>query len=161
MPVLRLSILIGFFALTPWNASAWILPRIASVIPRGGGSSGGARGDMSRGNDNSQSLLVASSSSANNDAAQVAVQPTLVVGATGRVGRLVVQQLLGQNRPVRALVRDAAKAQQIFGTTTSLEYPPLEIVVADLGEIEEYEDVLDKAVQGCGSIVSVYAFRNS
>lgn len=81
--------------------------------------------------------------------------PVLVVGATGRVGRRVVQQLLAQNRPVRALVRNPAKAQKYFGTSTSLVYPPLEIIVADVSRYEDYEEVLDRAVQGCQSIISV------
>jgi hypothetical protein len=81
--------------------------------------------------------------------------PVLVVGATGRVGRRVVQQLLAQNRPVRALVRNPTKAQKYFGTSTSLVYPQLEIIVADLSRYEDYEDKLDQAVQGCQSIISV------
>ena len=83
------------------------------------------------------------------------LKPILVVGATGKVGRLVVQQLLGKNQPVRALVRNPAKAQELFGTSTTLPYPPLEIVVADLGRYDECEDVLERAVQGCSSIISV------
>jgi hypothetical protein len=81
--------------------------------------------------------------------------PVLVVGATGRVGRRVVQQLLAQNRPVRALVRNPAKAQKYFGTSASLVYPQLEIIVADVSRYEDYEEVLDRAVQGCQSIISV------
>jgi hypothetical protein len=81
--------------------------------------------------------------------------PVLVVGATGRVGRRVVQQLLAQNRPVRALVRNPTKAQKYFGTSTSLVYPQLEIIVADLSRYEDYEEKLDRAVQGCQSIISV------
>jgi hypothetical protein len=81
--------------------------------------------------------------------------PVLVVGATGRVGRRVVQQLLAQNRPVRALVRNPDKAQKIFGTSDSLVYPPLEIIVADVSRYEDYEEVLDRAVQGCQYIISV------
>ena len=81
--------------------------------------------------------------------------PVLVVGATGRVGRRVVQQLLSQGRPVRALVRNPTKAQQLFGTSTSLAYPKLDVIVADLGRYEDYDQVLDEAVRGCGSIISV------
>lgn len=84
-----------------------------------------------------------------------ALQPTLVVGATGRVGRRVVQKLLVEDKPVRALCRDPAKAAAIFGTATSLEYPNLEVIQADLGRYDEYEEVLDKAVNGCDCIISV------
>ena len=38
------------------------------------------------------------------------VHPVLVTGATGRVGRLVVAQLLGAGVPVRALTRRPAAA---------------------------------------------------
>jgi NAD(P)H dehydrogenase (quinone) len=40
---------------------------------------------------------------------------TAVIGATGRVGRLVVRQLLAQERQVVAVVRDTAKARELFG----------------------------------------------
>jgi hypothetical protein len=77
-------------------------------------------------------------------------KPTLVVGATGRVGRKVVEQLLEQNKPVRALVRNQNKARELFGETTDVE-----LVVADLGMYQDYTSVLDKAVEGCESIISV------
>lgn len=77
-------------------------------------------------------------------------KPTLVVGATGKVGRKIVEQLLEQNKPVRALVRNENKARELFGETTGVE-----IVVADLGKYQDYTSVLDKAVEGCESIISV------
>jgi uncharacterized protein YbjT (DUF2867 family) len=40
--------------------------------------------------------------------------PVLVVGATGRTGRVVVQRLVERGVPVRALVRDAAKGQEVL-----------------------------------------------
>ena len=82
-------------------------------------------------------------------------KPVLVVGATGRVGRLVVQELMGKDIPVRALVRDREKARSVFGTSTSLEYPKLDVIEADLSLYDENEEVLDKAVDGCDSIISV------
>jgi NAD(P)-dependent dehydrogenase (short-subunit alcohol dehydrogenase family) len=102
-----------------------------------------------------QALSTSSSSSTPASSASNDVKPILVVGATGKVGRKVVQKLLGMNRPVRALVRNPQKAAEIFGTRSSLEYPPLEVVVADLGRYEDYEDVLDCAVEGCSAVVSV------
>jgi NAD(P)H dehydrogenase (quinone) len=39
-----------------------------------------------------------------------------VIGATGRVGSLVVQQLLAEHKAVRALVRDPDKARRLFST---------------------------------------------
>ncbi|GKY98534.1 hypothetical protein MPSEU_000810500 [Mayamaea pseudoterrestris] len=82
-------------------------------------------------------------------------KPYLVTGATGRVGRLVVQKLLSEGRPVRALVRSRSKAQSIFGTSDELAYPSLKIIKADLGRYDEYQSVLDEAVEGCEAIISV------
>ena len=45
---------------------------------------------------------------------------TLVVGATGGVGKRVVKKLLEQNYQVRALVRDIAKARKILGNQVEL-----------------------------------------
>jgi hypothetical protein len=66
-----------------------------------------------------------------------------------------VQKLLAKNRPVRALVRNKSKAQQVLGTSSELEYPPLQVIEADMGRSEDYEQVLDQAVEGCDSIISV------
>jgi nucleoside-diphosphate-sugar epimerase len=82
------------------------------------------------------------------------VKPTLVVGATGQVGRQVVAQLLKQNRPVRALVRNPEKAKQVFGDDFGNNVN-LQIVVADLGKYQEHSDVLEQAVKGCSCIISV------
>ena len=83
-------------------------------------------------------------------------KPILVVGATGRVGRLVVNQLLEQDRPVRALVRNTSKAQELFSTASN-QTLPLEIVTADLGHYDDpaCAQMLEKAVQGCDCIISV------
>lgn len=44
----------------------------------------------------------------------------LVGGATGGVGRHLVQQLTASGHPVRALVRDAQKAQAVLGSAVAL-----------------------------------------
>ena len=89
----------------------------------------------------------------------MAEKPTLVVGATGQVGRRVVEQLLNANKPVRALVRNHSKARELFGKymMEDDEKTKLKIFVCDLGEAAKQEDykVLNQAVEGCGSIVSV------
>lgn len=83
-------------------------------------------------------------------------KPTLVVGATGQVGRRVVEQLVRQNKPVRALVRNPEKVKQIFGDDLQLlGNPNLQIIVADLSEYQVHTDALEKAVQGCDCIISV------
>ncbi len=53
----------------------------------------------------------------------------LVTGATGKVGQEVVRQLVADNVPVRALVRDPARASHI-------RLPGVEVVVGDLGRPE-------------------------
>jgi len=45
---------------------------------------------------------------------------TAVIGATGRVGTLVVRELLAHRRPVVAIVRNAAKARELFGAPDGL-----------------------------------------
>jgi uncharacterized protein YbjT (DUF2867 family) len=61
----------------------------------------------------------------------------LVVGATGKVGREVVRQLAASNAPVRALVRDPARASHV-------RLPGIEIAAGDLGRPE----TLDAALAG-------------
>ncbi len=63
----------------------------------------------------------------------------LVTGATGRVGRLVVDQLLARGATVRALVRDPQKANFAAG---------VEVVQGDLLDI----DSLRKAFQGVSAL---------
>jgi uncharacterized protein YbjT (DUF2867 family) len=48
-----------------------------------------------------------------------------VIGATGRVGSLVVQRLINAGTAVRVLVRDAGKAQRLFGDIPQLETVPV------------------------------------
>jgi uncharacterized protein YbjT (DUF2867 family) len=62
----------------------------------------------------------------------------LVVGATGETGRRIVQQLQAQHIPVRALVRDRAKAQSLLPNAT-------EIAVGDVLQPE----TLEKALTDC------------
>src|SRR4051812_2834386 len=65
----------------------------------------------------------------------------LVVGATGSIGRLVVEEALAQGHAVRALVRDATKARRM----------PIaaEVVVGDVTRPES----LGAAVDGVDAIV--------
>jgi uncharacterized protein YbjT (DUF2867 family) len=59
----------------------------------------------------------------------------LVVGATGETGRRIVQQLTAHNIPVRALVRDRTRAQEILPAST-------EIVVGDVLEPKTLETAI-------------------
>ena len=65
----------------------------------------------------------------------------LVTGATGKTGRALVRQIVDMGMPVRALVRDRAKAAEI-------EAKGVEIAVADLSRAETLKSALvgiDKA----------------
>ena len=60
---------------------------------------------------------------------------TAVIGATGRVGSEVVRGLLASRLTVTALVRDTAKARQMFGPAENLDIR--EINLEDPAEIRE------------------------
>ncbi len=55
----------------------------------------------------------------------------LVLGATGRVGRLVLAELLASGQAVRAMVRDPARAATALGKTPD---PKLAFVAGDFGD---------------------------
>ena len=65
----------------------------------------------------------------------------LVVGATGSIGRLVVEVALGQGHAVRALVRCAGKARELP--------PEAQVVVGDVTR----SDTLSGAVDGVDAVV--------
>jgi dihydroflavonol-4-reductase len=65
--------------------------------------------------------------------------PALVTGATGFVGRHLVDALRKAGRPVRALVRDPEKFRAVFPDSTGIE-----IHRGDIGDAK----ALDEAVQG-------------
>jgi uncharacterized protein YbjT (DUF2867 family) len=65
----------------------------------------------------------------------------LVVGATGSIGRLVVEEAVRKSHAVRALVRDSRKARQLL--------PEVEVVAGDLTR----PDTLPAAVDGVDAIV--------
>ncbi|MGP3776476.1 NmrA family NAD(P)-binding protein [Streptomyces sp. SDT5-1] len=67
------------------------------------------------------------------------VRPVLVTGATGRIGRAVVDELLAAGIPVRALTRDPAKAELPDG---------VEVVAGDFTDPAS----LDPALRGARSV---------
>jgi uncharacterized protein YbjT (DUF2867 family) len=67
----------------------------------------------------------------------------LVAGATGKTGYRIVQELLAQGIPTKALVRDAAKAKALLP-------PEAEIVVGDVLQ----PATLDAALAGCTVLLS-------
>jgi uncharacterized protein YbjT (DUF2867 family) len=68
--------------------------------------------------------------------------PVLVVGATGRTGRLIVGRLLERRVAVRALVRDAAKGDEVLPS----EVPQF---VADVRRVE----TLMEPMAGVGAVI--------
>lgn len=72
------------------------------------------------------------------------VPPVLVTGATGRVGRLVVDQLVGAGVPVRALTHRPEAAARLPEN--------VEVVTGDLTEPES----LDAGLRGAGAVFLVW-----
>jgi len=72
------------------------------------------------------------------------VLPVLVTGATGRVGRLVVDELIAAGVPVRALTRRSDGAARLP--------PKADVVVGDLTVPES----LDAALRGVGAVFLVW-----
>jgi uncharacterized protein YbjT (DUF2867 family) len=68
--------------------------------------------------------------------------PVLVVGATGRTGRLVVGRLIELGVPVRALVRDAAKGREVLPS----EVPQF------VGDVRRSE-TLTEPIAGVGAVI--------
>ena len=72
------------------------------------------------------------------------VQKVAVAGATGRTGKLVVEELLNRNVQVVGLVRSMETATEQLANVTSNSL--LEIQQCDLTD----SDALSKALAGCG-----------
>eukprot|EP01060_Flectonema_neradi_P013225 TRINITY_DN19_c0_g1_i6.p2 TRINITY_DN19_c0_g1~~TRINITY_DN19_c0_g1_i6.p2 ORF type:complete len:241 (+),score=51.89 TRINITY_DN19_c0_g1_i6:74-796(+) len=71
---------------------------------------------------------------------------TLVLGGNGRTGKLVVQELLKANHPVRLLVRDLKKVPDEL-----LNNPAVECVVASITSLSD--DQLEEYIKGCSTVV--------
>ena len=72
------------------------------------------------------------------------LSPVLVTGATGRVGRLVIDQLVGAGVPVRALTHRPEAAARLPEN--------VEVVTGDLTEPES----LDAGLRGIGAVFLVW-----
>lgn len=101
------------------------------------------------------------SSSGDNDDESDKKGPVLVVGATGKVGRLVVKQLLEKGIYTRALVRNEEKARELFlasDDSSSSSSSKLEIITHDIATTNDDEDnntKLEESIKGCKSVISV------
>ncbi|NJN71387.1 MAG: SDR family oxidoreductase [Limnothrix sp. RL_2_0] len=74
----------------------------------------------------------------------------LVAGATGATGSRIVKTLVEKNIPVRAMVRDLAKAKEMLPGAA-------ELVVADL----QQKETLEAAIADCDYVISAAAARPS
>jgi uncharacterized protein YbjT (DUF2867 family) len=68
--------------------------------------------------------------------------PIMVAGATGRTGKFIVESLRAKGIPVRALARNAEKAQEIAGEG-------VEIIEGDLRD----PDAIERAVTGARAVI--------
>jgi uncharacterized protein YbjT (DUF2867 family) len=75
---------------------------------------------------------------------QTRVPPVLVTGATGRVGRVVIDQLLDAGVPVRALTRQSVESAALPGG--------VDVVTGDLAVPES----LDAGLRGAGAVFLVW-----
>lgn len=73
----------------------------------------------------------------------------LILGATGKVGRLIVEQALVQGHSVVAFVRDPAKL--------AITNPNLSLAVGDARDAE----VVASAMQGCDAIISALGHNSA
>ena len=72
---------------------------------------------------------------------------TLVVGATGKTGRSLVEQLLGKNHKVRVVVRSPRKLP-----AEVLKNPNMTVIEAGILDLTDEE--MAKQVKNCGAVVS-------
>ena len=82
-------------------------------------------------------------------------KPVLVLGATGKVGQLVVRGLVRRDVPVRALVRNRTKAKLVLADATGVggyvELPGVSVVAGDVTD----DASLERALEGVESVVAV------
>ncbi len=75
----------------------------------------------------------------------------LIAGATGATGRRVVEELVRAGVPVRALVRDEARARELLPAGV------VELAVVDVGD----RPALERAMQGCDRVICATGARPS
>lgn len=92
------------------------------------------------------SSFVFSASGSGGIASPLKARPVLVLGATGKVGRLVVQELVDQKVPVRALVRNASKASEVL-----VQSPLVSIFEGDIND----DKSVYQPLMGCDSVIAV------
>mmetsp|Transcript_18309 Transcript_18309/g.42164 ORF Transcript_18309/g.42164 Transcript_18309/m.42164 type:complete len:391 (-) Transcript_18309:120-1292(-) len=98
-----------------------------------------------------KSIVTRSSDDDNNDAESLTptrdvVQTVAVTGATGKTGKLVVDELLNRNVKVVGLIRNETKAAELFGDYSS---DMLELNECNLAD----PDDISKQLAGCDAVV--------
>ena len=78
---------------------------------------------------------------------------TLVVGATGATGRLLVEQLLNRGQNVRAIVRDASRLSDFLKN-----HPKLSVVEASILELDDAK--IAQHLDGCNAVASCLGHRS-
>jgi uncharacterized protein YbjT (DUF2867 family) len=89
-------------------------------------------------------------------AAQDSHKVIMVTGATGGVGKRVVERLLEQGRVVRALVRDVDKAKTLLASLPVAPSGALQLVAAD---ISQRRTLTPDMFAGVGSVISCTAVK--
>lgn len=99
-------------------------------------------------------LMTSNGSQGNNSSSNDVV---LVAGATGGVGKRVVQTLLKQGKAVRALVRDEGKARKLLGSLAMAQGGSLEVAVGDITKPNSLKAEMFQGVQAviCCTAVKV------
>lgn len=86
------------------------------------------------------------------------MKPIFVTGATGLLGNHVVRTLLAEGRAVRALARNADKAERQFADLPAKARARLTVVRGDMADVPGFQD----ALMGCGGLIHTAAyFRES
>ncbi len=78
---------------------------------------------------------------------------TLVVGATGATGRLLVEQLLNRGQNVKVVVRDASRLSDVLRN-----HPNLSVVEASILDLDDAE--IAQHLDGCNAVASCLGHNN-
>lgn len=79
-------------------------------------------------------------------------KPVLVIGATGKVGRLVVRKLVESGTPVRAMCRDIDLARSVFPVDMRADPEKLALCKGDVTDPTS----LSAAIDGVSAVISVH-----
>ena len=89
---------------------------------------------------------------------EISDRPVLVVGATGNLGRLVVDELLRRGIAVRAMTRNISSPSAAFLSNAAKDVSADGAFELIEGDVTNFASVLD-AMQGCHACVSCHGAR--